>query len=163
LNFILLGTAFAGFFSSDDKVKSGLDLISGYDVNTVIKISGNVTSSPHQIEKEHVVVEIRSGTDSLTVCLGPNAYWESKGIPVSLNDELIVKGSKAQGQDGKTYLMAQKLTNKTTGAQVELRNEKGSPVWSGRSMNAMGFGRTDGGMRNQGGGMMRGGGGMMRR
>jgi hypothetical protein len=164
VNFILLGTAFAGFFSSDDKGKSGLDLTSGYDVNTVISVSGKVTSTPHQIEKEHVVVEIRSGTDSFSICVGPNAYWESKGIPVSLNDELIVKGSKAQGQDGKTYLMAQKLTNKTTGTQVELRNEKGSPVWSGRSMNSMGSGRTDGGMRNQGGGMMRnGGGGMMRR
>jgi hypothetical protein len=164
LNFILLGTAFAGFFGSDDKGKSGLDLNSGYDVNTVMTVSGKVTSTPHQIEKEHVVVEIRSGTDSFTVCAGPNAYWESKGIPISLNDELIVKGSKAQGQDGKTYLMAQKLTNNTTGAQVDLRSDKGTPAWSGRNMNVMGSGRTEGGMRNQGGGMMRGGGGgMMRR
>lgn len=159
------GSAFAGFgFGSDDTGKSGLDLNRGYDINTVTTVSGKVVSLPRPIEKEHVIIEIRSGSDSVNICVGPNTFWETKGIPVKLTDELSVKGSIAQGQDGVTYLMAQRLINKTTGSQVELRNEKGMPAWSGRTMNSMRSGRPEGGMRFQGGGMMRGGGGgMMRR
>ncbi|MBT0664263.1 DNA-binding protein [Geobacter pelophilus] len=162
---LMQGAALAGFgFGGDDTGKSGLDLNRGYDINTVTTMSGKVTTLPRQIEKEHVVIEIRSGHDPVSICVGPHAYWEAKGVLIKLNDELSVKGAIAQGQDGKTYLLAQKLMNKTTGTQVELRNEKGMPSWSGRNMNAAGSGRTDGGMRNQGGGMMRGGGGgMMRR
>jgi hypothetical protein len=163
--FLMQGIALAGFgFGGDDSGKSGLDLNRGYDINTVTTMSGKVTALPRQIEKDHVVIEIKTASDLVNICVGPHSYWEAKGVLVKLNDELNVKGAIAQGRDGKTYLLAQKLMNKTTGIQVELRNEKGAPAWSGRNMNAMGSGRTGGGMRNQGGGMMRGGGGgMMRR
>lgn len=164
LNCLLLGTAFAGFFGSDDKGKSGLDFNSGYDLNTVSTISGRVVSLPHAGEKENVAIEIRNGNETLNISVGPGAYWEKKGVDINLNDDLSVKGSRAQGIDGKSYILAQKLVNRTTGKQVELRNDKGEPGWSGRYTNSM---RTDspaGGMRNQGGGMLRGGGGgMMRR
>ena len=68
----------------------------------------------------------------------------------------------AQGKDGKTYLMVQKLSNRTTGSRVALRNDSGGPVWSGQNGNGMMSNSPAGGMQ-QGGGMMRGGGGMMRR
>jgi hypothetical protein len=164
LNCLLLGTAFAGIFSSDDTGKSGLDFTSGYDINTVSTKSGRVVSLPHFGEKENVIVEIKSGTETLNISVGPASYWEKKGIAINLNDELSVKGSKAQGKDGKSYILTQKLVNRTSGAQVELRTETGEPAWSGRSMNSMRSERPAGGMmRNQGGGMMRSGGGMMRR
>ena len=163
LNTLLIGTVFAGFFDSDDKGKSGLDFTGGYDINTVSTMSGQVISLPHSGEKESVIVEIKSGNQILNISVGPGPYWEKKGITINLNDELTVKGSKAQGQDGKTYVLPQKLVNRTTGAQVDLRSEKGEPVWSGRGMNSMRLERPAGGMRNQGGGMMRSGGGMMRR
>lgn len=163
LNCLLLGTAFAGFFGGDDNGKSGLDFTSGYDINTVSTMSGQVVSLPHSGEKEYVIVEIRSGNQTLNISVGPGSYWEKKGIAITLNDKLTVKGSKAQGKDGKSYVLAQKLVNRTTGAQVDLRNEKGEPAWSGRDTNRMRSESPAGGMRNQGGGMMRSGGGMMRR
>ncbi|MSN27400.1 MAG: DNA-binding protein [Geobacter sp.] len=164
LNIFLLGTAFAGFFGSDDKGKSGLDFATGYDINTVSTMSGRVLSSPHSGEKENILVEIKSGNETLNISIGPGPYWEKKGIAINVNDDLTVKGSKAQGQDGKTYVLAQKLVNKTSGAQVDLRNEKGDPVWTVRNSGNMRMESPAGGMRNQGGGMMRiGGGGMMRR
>lgn len=164
LNCVLAGSVCAGFWGSDDKGKSGLDFNHGYDVNTVSTVSGRAVSLPRTGEKENTFVEIRSGNEKLNVSVGPEAYWEKKGIAINPNDEITVKGSKAQGKNGKSYLLAQKLVNRTTGAQVELRSEKGEPAWSGRSMNSMRSPGPAGGMRNQGGGMMRsGGGGMMRR
>lgn len=163
LNCLLFGTAFAGFFGSDDKGKSGLDFNGGYDINTVTTMSGRVISLPHSAGKENVIVEIKSGSETLNISVGPGSFWEKKGIAINVNDDISVKGSKAQGHDGKTYVLSQKIVNKTTGAQVDLRNDQGEPSWSGRNTGSM---RTDspaGGMRNQGGGMMRSGGGMMRR
>lgn len=160
-------SAHAGFgfgFGSDNGGKSGLDLNRGYDINTVTTVSGKVTSLPRFIEKEQVIIEIKNGSDIVNVSVGPDSFWGANGITVNLDDDLSAKGSLAQGQDGKTYLMAQKLTNRTTGSQVELRSERGISAWSGRSMNSMrSGGRSGGGMRSSGGGMMRGGGGMMRR
>ena len=160
---LLVVTAFAGFFGSDDKGKSGLDFNRGYDVNTVSTVSGRAVSLPHPGEKGNVLIEIKSGNETFNLSVGPGSYWGKKGIAINLNDELAVKGSKAQGLDGKSYVLTQKLVNRTTGAQVELRSENGEPAWSGRDMNSMPE-RPAGGMRGQGGGMMRGGGGgMMRR
>jgi hypothetical protein len=165
LNCLLFGTAFAGFFGSDDKGKSGLDFNGGYDINTVTTMSGRVISLPHSSGKENVIVEIKSGNETLNVSVGPSAYWEKMGIAINLNDDISVKGSKAQGHDGKSYVLSQKIMNKTTGAQVDLRNDQGEPSWSGRNTGSMRTESPAGSMRNQGGGMMRngGGGGMMRR
>jgi len=163
LNILMFGTASAGFFGNDDKGKSGLDFNAGYDINTVTTMSGRVVSLPHLGEKENIITEIKSGNESLDICLGPGSYWEKKGIAISVNDNLSVKGSKAQGKDGKSYVLAQKLVNKTTGAQVDLRNDKGEAAWSGRNNGSTRMDSPVGGMRNQGGSMMRSGGGMMRR
>lgn len=162
LNCLLSGTVFAGIFGSDSADKSGLDFTRGYDINTVSTAAGRVVSLPHSGEKENVIVGIRSGNEILNISVGPGAFWESRGFPLSLNDELAVKGSRAQGKDGKSYILTQKLTNRTTGAEVELRSEKGVPVWSGRAMDGSRPERAAGSMRNMGGGMMRSGGGMMR-
>jgi hypothetical protein len=164
INCALAGTVLAGFWSSDDTGKSGLDFNHGYDINTVSAVTGRAIAQPRPGEKENVFVEIKRGTESLNVSVGPASYWEKQGIAIHANDELSVKGSRAQGQDGKSYLLAQKLVNRTTGAQVDLRNDKGEPAWSGKGMagsRSEGIGSS---MRNMGGGMMRGGGGgMMRR
>lgn len=162
-NCLILGPASAGFFGfgSDDKGKSGLDFSRGYDLNTVGTVSGRVTAAPRLAENEHYVIEIYDGSGSVNVSVGPGSFWEKKGIPVRLNDEISAKGARAQGQDGKAYLLTQKLVNRTTGSQLELRSEKGEPVWSGRSAAGVGQMRLHEGQRFQGGGFMRGGGGMM--
>lgn len=169
LSWLAAGAACAGFFGfgSDDRGKTGLDFNRGYDRNTVVTVTGRVTSPPHRGESGQYLVGIQSGSESLTLAVGPEAFWEKSGIPIRLNDELTAKGSKAQGEDGRLYLLTQKVANRSTGSQLELRTEKGEPAWSGRG-GAAGSGRLSegagvrGGMM-RGGGMMGGAGGMMRR
>ena len=156
---LLAGAAFAGFgFGGDDLGKSGLDFNKGYDVNTVTTVSGRVGSPPRTDEKEQVFVDVKAGGEVISLSLGPKSYWEKKDFPLHPNDDITAKGSKAQGKDGKTYLLVQKLSNRTTGAQTEVRSERGGPAWSGRNAGGMMFGGPGGG-----GGMMRGGGGGMMR
>lgn len=160
------GNASAGFlgFGSDEKGKTGLDFNRGYDINTVGIISGHVVSLPRAVESEQYAFEIQTGTGPVNVTVGPGSFWQKSGIAVRINDEVSAKGAKAQGQDGKEYLLTQKLVNRTTGTTVELRSENGAPVWSGKNSASSGFrsqnGRFGGGSM-RGGGMM--GGGMMRR
>jgi hypothetical protein len=157
------GTAFALFgFGSSEEGKSGLDFARGYDINTVTTVTGRVVSLPQPQEHAPTIIEISSGNDKLYVYVGPAAFWEKNGIPLHVNDELLVKGSKAQGRDGKVYVLTQKLTNRTTGTKLELRSEKGEPAWSGRGERSMHHEHNSGGMHHQGHDMMRGGGGMMR-
>jgi hypothetical protein len=159
LNCAWAGTVCAGFWSSDDKGKSGLDFNRGYDLNTVSTVTGRATSPPRSGEKDNLFLEIKVVNETLSVSLGPASHWEKLGIALNANDEVSVKGSRAQGLDGKSYLLAQKLVNRTAGAQVELRNEKGEPAWTARGMNGSRSGGMGGGMRNTGGATMRGGGG----
>ncbi len=164
LNCLLVGVAHAGFgFGNDESGKSGLDFNRGYDVNTVSSVSGRVLSAPQAGERDYVFVDIRSRGETISLCLGPRSYWGRNEIPLRPNDDVTVKGSKAQGNDGRTYLMVQKIANQTTGSHVALRNEQGSPVWAERNGNGMTWGRGSGMMNRgmmRGGGMM--GGGMMR-
>ncbi len=164
LNCLLIGTAFAGFgFGGDDMGKSGLDFNKGYDTNTVATVTGRVISPQRTGDKEHIFVEIKAGTEIISLNLGPKYFWKGKDFPLQLNDDITAKGSMAQGKDGITYLMVQKISNRTSGSQVALRNDSGGPVWSGRNANGMMSNGPAGGMKS-GGGMMRGGGGgMMRR
>lgn len=163
LNCLLFGCAFAAFgFGGSDTEKSGLDFSRGYDVNTVTTVSGRAVALPQAGDKGHVLVEISNKGESVNLYVGPGSFWEKNGIAIRANDELSAKGSIAQGKDGKVYLLTRKLSNKTTGTQLELRDEKGEPVWSGRSRNTMRNDRESGSRMHHDGGMMRGGGGMMR-
>lgn len=158
LNCLFIGPSFAGFgFGGDDLGKSGLDFNKGYDVNTVTTVSGRVASPPRTDENEHVFVDVRTGSETVSLSLGPRAFWDKQEIPLHTGDEITARGSMAQGRDGKTYLLVQKLTNRTTGAQAAVRSDRGRAGWSGRNTGGMG-----GGMMQGGGGMRRGG-GMMRR
>lgn len=156
---LLVGSAaaFSFGFGTAEQGKSGLDFRSGYDVNTVATVSGRVASPPRTGEQNNLLVEVETGTGTVSAVLGPESFWEKKEIPLHVGDEVTVRGAKAQGKDGQTYLLAQKLTNRSTGKQVVLRDDKGAPVWSSRHGGM--FNRPFGGMMR--GGMMRGG-GMMR-
>lgn len=96
LNCLLLGTAYAGFGFGGDAEKSGLDFTGGYDINTVTTISGKVVVLPRPGEHGHVIIEIRTGRERFSLYVGPVAFWEKKGIPVRINDDIYAKGSKAQ-------------------------------------------------------------------
>jgi hypothetical protein len=163
----LTESAFAGFgFGSSETSKSGLDFNSGYDINTVSTIVGRVASLPRTGDGHAVTIDAKSGSDTLHLCVGPDSFWNKSGIQVHLNDEITVKGSRAQGKDGKMYLLVQKLENRTTGEKVELRTAAGKPCWrsDGNNLDLSSKGQdSSGGRMMRGGGMMRnGGGGMMR-
>ena len=159
--------AFWGFGEDRDLGKSGLDFNRGYDINTVATVAGRVISTQRSGDQGHVLIEIRNSSETINICVGPGSYWDKNGIQVHANDEISAKGSRAQGKDGKIYLLAQRFVNRTTGAQVDLRNESGRPGWlsadTGQDRSPGGRGFQGGGMMRGGGGMMRGGGGMMRR
>src|SRR6266480_7425246 len=151
LNCLVIGTAFAGFgFGGDDPGKSGLDFTRGYDVNTVTTVSGRVVTLPSVGENGQIFAEVRANGEAVNLSLGAKSYWDTKGIPLRLGDEVTAKGSKAQGKDGKSYLLVQKLTNKTAASQVVLRNERGGPPWMGN--------KASGAMSNGPAGGMSGGG-----
>ncbi len=155
--------AFWGFGGDRTTGRNGLDLDRGYDINTVSTMTGRALAVPHPGEGNNIVIEIASNNETVTLCVGPGAYWDKNGIQINRNDEINAKGSKAQGKDGKTYLLAQKITNQTTGAQVVLRDDKGDPAWKGANTNSRRTDRSPARSGGMGGRMMRGGGGMMRR
>jgi hypothetical protein len=109
---------------------SGLDLDHGYDVNTVTSVTGRVEAVTERDERRSLL-EVRLAGENLFLVLGPKWYWAEKGIAVRPNDQITVRGSKAQGKDGSTYILVQRIINKSTGAEIVLRSESGRPVWSG--------------------------------
>jgi len=123
------GTAFGGLFDGE-RAGSGLNLEKGYDVNTVTVVSGKVTSI-EATKGKPVTFEVRQGNERVRVVASPPAYWERNGIPVRPDDELVAKGSKAQGKDGRMYLLAGSITNTTLRKSVTLRSETGTPAWAG--------------------------------
>lgn len=152
-----VGPVYAAFgFGDDSRGKSGLDMNYGYDVNTVTTVTAKVIAAPYLLEKEHVATDIRNEDGTFTACLGPASYWKSSGMPIAVNDEVVVKGSMAQGQDGKKYLIVQKLTNVTTGGNLDIRTESGISAWSSRGMGRTG--RMNSSMGSRGTMMMRSGG-----
>jgi len=109
---------------------SGLDLNKGYDVNTVTTIKGKVISLNSDEGGGPVLIEIRTSSGAILLVAGPRWFWKDNGIPVQVGDEITAHGAKAEGKDGRMYLLAQKLTNQSTGDSLVLRGDDGVAVWS---------------------------------
>lgn len=125
------GEALAFWGSDTRQNPSGLDVTSGYDVNTVTTIRGTVLSPPAKIgQGEHTQMTIATQQGIVTVLLGPFVYWERQGFMISRDQDISITGSRAQGKDGSLYMFAQIIDNKTSGASITLRSETGSPLWS---------------------------------
>ena len=66
------GKAYAFWGSETRQNPSGLDVSSGYDVNTVTTITGTVITPPARIDKsEHIQMTIATREGTVTVMLGP--------------------------------------------------------------------------------------------
>lgn len=122
----------SAFWWSDTKDPvSGLDVSTGFDVNTVTTMTGSVNSPPERKgEQEHVLLNLSTPQGDVTVILGPWWYWERQTIKIKGNQELKVTGSRAQGKDGTLYLFAQQIENRSNGESIRLRSESGAPLWS---------------------------------
>ncbi len=129
------------FWGENGDTPASLNFQSGYDVNTVTTVSGQLLSIQTGQDRPNVQLKINSNGVTIIICTGPQRYWAENGLPVTPGDEITVRGSMAQGRDGLIYLMAQKITNTTQGVTLLLRNESGRPVWAGTGM---GMGRNQG-------------------
>jgi len=121
--------AFWGFGSNGDGGKSGLDLVQGYDRNTVVTLEGRVAVAPDPAA-DPVTVEMIVGSERIMVVLGPRWYLQHDDLGWKAGDSISVRGSTAQGKDGLTYLLPQWVSG-TEGGQLVLRSEAGRPGWSG--------------------------------
>ena len=129
---VLGGTAdaFWGFGNSGGADKSGLDLEQGYDRNTVVKISGSVAVPPRPLAGGLVAFDLNLPGERMVVVLGPAWYLQDDNLDWKVGELVTVQGSLAQGKDGRTYLLSQRIST-PGGATIELRGANGSPAWSG--------------------------------
>ena len=104
---------------------------SGYDVNTITTVSGKIVSIQSGTDSPHVQLEIMDGENRMMIFLGPQSYWLEQGLPLQNGVEVIVRGSKAQGQDGVIYILAQEITDTRQGRSAILRDKTGYPAWAG--------------------------------
>ena len=129
---VLGGTAdaFWGFGDSGQQDKSGLDLEQGYDRNTVVKISGPVAVPPRPLAGGLIAVDLNLPGEQIVVVLGPDWYLQDDNLHWKIGDQVTVRGSLAQGKDGRAYLLSQQITT-PGGTTIELRGQNGKPSWSG--------------------------------
>jgi hypothetical protein len=122
--------AFWGFGDSRESNKSGLNLEQGYDRNTVVKISGSVAVPPRPLAGGLMAFDLNLPGEQIVVVLGPVWYLQDDNLDWKIGDPVTVRGSLAQGKDGRTYLLSERIIS-PGGATIVLRGENGSPSWSG--------------------------------
>jgi hypothetical protein len=143
-------SAFWGFGEEMSSEKSGLDFDRGYDRNTETSVRGRVVSREPGGGSGPVLISVRQTDGTVVhVVAAPRWYWSDRGIAVKVNDDLEATGSRAQGKDGKLYLISREITNHTDKETVTLRDEAGRPEWRGGSRTGRGSG---GAQRRMGGG-----------
>jgi len=144
--------------------ESGIHYPSGFDPNTVGAVQGKA-SHVTRPEKGPVHFQLASGRETFTVLASPAWYWNDSQLKVSDGTEVIVRGSKSYGKDGRLYIVAEEIRLPASSQAVSFREPNGSPLWkgSGRSFGggSGGFGSSSGGKGGFGGGF--GGGGRGRR
>lgn len=122
--------ASAFWWSDSTENASGLNVASGFDVNTITKVSGTVLTPPERKGEDHTIMTVSAPQGVVNVVLGPYWYWEKQSVAISAKNEVSITGSLAQGKDGALYLFAQKVENRTTGKTEILRTDSGKPLWS---------------------------------
>jgi hypothetical protein len=122
--------AFLGFGNTGESDRSGLDLEKGYDRNTVVNIGGSVAVPPRPLAGGLIAFDLSTPGDRIVVVLGPAWYLQDDNLDWKVGDQVTVRGSLAQGKDGRTYLLSQRIST-PDGTTIELRGESGRPSWSG--------------------------------
>jgi|GEM_PF-5059446 len=133
--------------------ENGLNVASGFDVNTITTLTGKVAAPPERRGYgQHTELTVETTRGTVNAMLGPWWYWEKHGIGISMNQELSITGSMAQGKNGAYYIFVQRIENKSSKESVTLRLESGMPLWSRRAMGREGgfrFPPNSGGMPQQ--------------
>jgi hypothetical protein len=95
-----------------------------------VKISGPVAVPPRPLAGGLIAVDLNLPDQRIVVVLGPAWYLQDDNLDWKIGDRVTVQGSLAQGKDGKTYLLTQRVST-PAGATIDLRGENGSPSWTG--------------------------------
>jgi len=106
----------------------GSPVTPGYDRASVVEISGTVLEVD-SAQRGGSTLRIESVGETLTVTLGPGWFFFQQQADFRIADKLMVRGSKMKTREGKTYLVAARITNKRTEKVLELRDENGRPLW----------------------------------
>lgn len=137
----------AGWLFDDDTAsgRTGLNLNQGYDRNTVVTLTGRVAVRPVSDPKP-LTLELLVGSEQISVVLGPSWYFQNDSLDWKVGDMVTVRGSRAQGKDGRSYLITQWISL-PNGGQLTVRTTTGRPLWSGgqRLQNRQGGGFVPGG------------------
>lgn len=121
----------AGWLFGDDApaARAGLNLSQGYDRNTVVTVTGRVAALP-AADSDPVTIELATANDRFTVVLGPRWYLQDDNLGWKTGDTVSVRGARAQGKDGHSYLITQWISL-PDGGQLTVRSDTGRPLWSG--------------------------------
>lgn len=135
---------------------SGVRYPGGFDPNTVGEVQG-MAYGLAQPQQGPVRFRLEAGKETYTVLASSGWYWKDLKTQLPDGSNVVVRGSKALGNDMQLYIVAQKIRLLDSGRSLVLRNEAGKPLWKGLAGGAMG---TQGGFMGGGGSMGGGFGGM---
>lgn len=107
-----------------------------FDTTTVETITGTVlrvdtVAAPPGMRRARagVHVELRAGTDTVPVHLGPTWYMQRQSTRLAVGDRITVRGSRVTWQ-GKPAVVAAEV--RKGGAVLTLRDRNGRPRWNAR-------------------------------
>ena len=142
--FIVLLFSFSVFFVDDSFARRGIHWKGSggwgpgtsysrlYDPKTVETVEGEVVSveniTPMKGMYSGVHLMVKTGTETISVHLGPGWYMENQDLKVEPKDKVQIKGSRIT-YEGKPALIAAEI--KKGEDTLRLRDDTGFPVWSG--------------------------------
>jgi hypothetical protein len=139
--------------------ESGIHYPGGFDLNTVGEVLGKATHFSRS-GKGPVRFQLSTDREPYTVLTSPSWYWSENQVKIPEGTEVLVRGSKSFGKDGKLYIVAQELHIPSTGQYFNFRGKDGTPLWKNPAWSGKeapgGFGPSSGGR----GGLGAGGGSM---
>ncbi|MHB8765084.1 MAG: OB-fold nucleic acid binding domain-containing protein [Deferrisomatales bacterium] len=112
--------------------EAGIRYPEGFDVNTLADVRGRVAHLDPD-GKGPVRFEVDTGTDRYTILASPHWFWSDLDPGLTPGDEVVVRGSKSLGTNGRLYVIAQELRLPASGRTVAFRDAAGSPMWTGHS------------------------------
>ena len=98
-----------------------------YNTATVETITGTVADIG-TFQRGGVHISLKTNKETIVVHLGPDFYVNEK-IKLAKGDAVTISGSRIK-YDGKDAIIAKTLVRGDL--TVKLRNEDGTPLWSGR-------------------------------
>ncbi|MGE5174600.1 MAG: DNA-binding protein [Betaproteobacteria bacterium] len=103
-----------------------------YDPARVVTVLGQVVSVEHIAAPRGrgtgVVLKVNTGSETLSVHLGPQWFIDKQEMKFSAGDTVEVKGAKAERVGGDVFLAAEVKKGSDV---LKLRDDRGIPVWAG--------------------------------